>query len=361
MNVRLPRPGLLIGLLTASFAAPAADARQAPTVPVSKPVVRQVVDHEDFTGRTEALQSVEVRPRVTGFLREIAFQEGALVKEGDLLFVIDPQPYQAERDAAVARVALAVVVLRRAEAGEDQKAVEEARARLRAEQAKADVAALNLGFTRIRAPISGRVGRRLVVQGNLVEADKTVLTTIVSNDPLGVVLFDMDERSLLRLTVDARDGKWVLRRPWWRNAVAPALVLGFANEDGFPHAGKLDVVDNRVDPQTGTVRCRATFANPKGLPPGLFARVRLTMGAPYSALLVAEKAVQSDQGRKSVWVLSADNRVEVRPVTLGPLQEDGLRVIAEGLRPDDRVIVGKWSELRPGLTVKPEAVEMPRR
>jgi RND family efflux transporter MFP subunit len=353
--------------------APAAEApAEGPAdVPVARPVVREVTDYEDFTGRAEAASVVEVRARVTGYLDKVLFKEGAEVKQGDVLFLIDPRPYQAELDRARAEVARCEARLRGAAAAVDRAgkaASPEEADRLRAEREDAEAAQrvaradlelrkLNLEFTKVAAPVGGLAGRRLVDVGNLVKADDTLLTTLVSLDP-AYAAFDVDERTLLRLLRLARGGvpgaPRDMRRP---------VQVGLADEEGFPHRGVLDFIDNRVDPNTGTVRARAALPNPgpgRLLRPGLSLRVRLPVSAPYRAVLVADEALGSDVGGRFLYLVDGDNKVVQRRVRAGAVH-DGLRVVAEGLQPDDRVIVGGLSRLRPGTAVRPREVEMPTR
>jgi multidrug efflux system membrane fusion protein len=301
-----------------------------------------------------------------------------VVKKGDLLFEIDPRPYQAQLDQAESQVRLAEASLKLARATferdrklaqatpgsvspqqleQDRAALEEAEARLKAAQAGAEVHKLNLDFTKITAPIDGRAGRYLQTPGNLVNQDQTVLTTLVSLDPM-YVLFDMDERSLLRHSRLAREDRG---KPPGEGRL-PALV-GLADEEGFPHQGTVNFVDNRVDPVTGTIRVRVVLANAgpgRVLRPGLFARVRLPLGPPHKALLVPDAAVGTDEGQKFLYVVNDKDQVVSRRVTVGALH-DGLRVVEEGLRPGERVIIGRVNKVRPGMTVKPRQEPLPQR
>jgi multidrug efflux system membrane fusion protein len=331
-------------------------------VTVARPVSREVADYQEFTGRIEAAQSVELRARVTGYLLKTLAQEGGEVKKGDLLFEIDPRPYQALLDQAQAEVGLARARLKLAEAtaarlqaanaarpelDEARAAVDEAKARVAVSQAAVARHQLDLEFCHVRAPIDGVVGRNRCTVGNLVTQDQTPLTTVVSRDPM-YAYFDVDERTFLSLRRTIRDGKIKAAK-----ATEVPVAVGLANEDGFPHKGRLDFVDNRINPQTGAVTVRAVVPDAEHLlRPGLFARVRLEVGAPRQALLVPEEAIVSDLGQKVVYVVDEGNKVVPRVVTVGTKQ-DGLRVVATGLRPDDRVIVGGHARARPGQTVKP--------
>lgn len=378
------------GLLAVCLVLPLAGARAAepekpPRVEVTRPVSRTVTDNELFTGRLTAAQTVDIRPRVSGYLIRALFKEGADVKKGDLLFEIDPRPYQTELnrakttlDAAEARLKLAQAeyarnralftkaAVSREELDRSKSALDLARAQVAVAKATLDMARINFDFTRVMAPIDGRIGRRLLDPGNLVKADDTLLATIVSREPM-YVYFDVDERTLLRLRRTARDGKARAdtELPAW---------MSLADEKGYPHRGVVNFTDIRVDAATGTLRMRAVFANPTGfLLPGLFVRVRLPVGKPYKALLVPEGAVEPIKTRRFVYVVNEKDVVERRRVVLGGL-DGGMRVVKEGLKPDDRVIVGVmptslvprivdggpgdtpgnwWGDVQPGMKVKP--------
>ena len=341
-------------------------------VTISQPIERQVVNHDEYTGRTTAVEEVEVRARVSGYLVKVNFTEGAEVPKGELLFQIDPRPFQATLDAAKGQVALWEAKRARAEAdvarnqrllpkgAASQKDLDnsisdlgEARAEIQSAQAAIEQATLSLEFTRITAPISGRISRTSITEGNLVTADTTLLTTIVSMHPM-YAYFDVDERSMLRYQQLARERK----RQSAREARVPVL-LKLANEEGFPHEGIIDFIDNRVDPTTGTIRTRGVFPNTnRVLTPGLFVRVRIPGSDTYTALLVADRTLGTDQGQKYVWIVNEQNVVEYRVVTPGSLQSDGLRVIQAGLKPDEWVIVNGLQRARPGVTVAPQRVEM---
>jgi RND family efflux transporter MFP subunit len=357
---------------------PALAATPPPVVMVSPPVEREITDYYEYTGRTAAVDTVEVRARVSGYLVKVNFQEGAVVKKGDLLFQSDPRPFQAVLDQAKGQVAQWEAKLARAEAdvarderllpkgAASQKDLDqavadrgEARAAIQSARGTVDRAALDLEFTRVTAPISGRISRHLIDEGNLVTTDTTLLTTIVSIDPM-YAYFDADEGSVLHVRQLIREGKAPNPRA---NEEVPVL-LGLANETGFPHQGTVNFVDNQVNPQTGTVRVRGVFANPNEpnkpevLLPGYFARVRLLIGQTHRALLVTERAIDTDQGQKIVYVVNDKNEVVSRPISLGALH-DGLRVIEEGVQPGERVIVNGLLQVRPGITVEPKLVDMP--
>jgi len=343
-----------------------------PEVSVGQVVERSVTEWDDYTGRVVAVDSVEIRPRVAGHLRGWHFREGGLVGKGDLLFTIDDREYRAALEAARADVAraeaevrLAGQELRRAEELIARKLVAErdldtARARLQqgeanllAALARQQQAELDLSFTRITSPIDGRAGEALVKPGNLVAPGEPVLTTVVSVDPVHVV-FEGDERAYLRYQQLAREGL----RPSSRDNPNPVLV-GLAGEEGFPHRGEMDFVDNVLDPGTGTIRGRAVLPNHDGtLTPGLFVRVRLLGTSDKDALLIHEQAVLTDQDRRYVYVLGEGNVAVRKDVTLGARVE-GLRVVTSGLSPGDRVIVnGVRKIFFPGQPVSPREVPM---
>lgn len=346
---------------------PALVAPPPPAVTVSQPVARAVIDYDEYTGRTAAVEEVAVRARVSGFLIKVNFREGTEVQKGDLLFHIDPRPLEADLAAAKGQVAQWEARLARAEAdvarnerlvpkgAASQRDLDtaiadrgEARAAIQSGRATVDKAALNLEFTKVTAPISGRVGRALVTEGNLVDTT-TLLTTIVSMDPM-YVYFDADERSMLYYQRLIREHKRVSAREG-----RTPVYIGLANEEKFPHQGVIDFVDNRVDPTTGTIRVRGVFSNAERvLTPGLFVRVRIPGSGGYDALLVADRALGTDQGQKYLLVVNAQSIVEYRAVDTGPLQDGGLRVIRSGLKPDEWVIVNGIQRARPGATVDPQ-------
>jgi RND family efflux transporter MFP subunit len=368
-------PGLCLALAGCARAPAEAPAAAPPPVTVSYPVEREVTDYADFTSRTAAVDSVELRARVSGYLDRVNFKEGAVVKKGDVLFEIDPRTYAAAVEAAQGAVANSEASAALAEANLDRarrlvgQAVsrqdydtyatqkKQAAAQLVTNEAALQRARLDLGFTKVTAPISGRVSRYYVTVGNLVQAGDltggTLLTTIVSVDPM-YAYFDVDEHTVLRVKQLIREGK--LGTP--DDAEVP-VWLGLANEDGFPHRGTINFVDNQVNSRTGTLRVRGVFPNKdEALSPGYFARVRVPISAPHQALLVSERALDTDQGQKVVYVVDSDNRVTSRPVRLGALH-DGLREVTDGLQPGDRVIVNGLQQVRPGATVEPNLVDMP--
>ena len=351
---------------------PALAAMPSPVVMVSRPVEREITDYAEFTGRTAAVDTVEVRARVSGYLVKVNFQEGSVVKKGDLLFQIDPRPFQAVLDQAKGQVAQWEAKLARAEAdvvrderllpkgAASQKDLDqvvadrgEARAAIQSARAAVDQAALNLEFTKVTAPISGRISRYLITEGNLVTADTTLLTTIVSIDPM-YAYFDVDERTVLRVQELIRTG----RARFARDGEVP-VALALATDKGFPHQGTINFVDNQINPSTGTLRMRGVSPNADAiLTPGLFVRVRVPIGEPHRAVLVTERAIDTDQGQKVLYVVNDQNEVVSHPISVGALH-DGLRLIEEGVQPGERVIVNGLLQVRPGITVAPKLVDMP--
>lgn len=358
-------PVLLAALVLAgcgrSQAGTAPAAAPAPTVSVAEVVARPLRDFEDFSGRLEPVTTVSIQPRVAGFVESAQFEEGARVKKGQVLFKIDPRPLQAEVDRLAAQ-------LKRAHTQADLAATNRERGRqllarhviaqqdfdqleanaasskddIGAAAAALEAARLNLEFTQVRSPIDGRVSRMLITPGNLV-ATTSVLTTIVSDDPV-YAYFDADEQTYLRFA-HATDG-------------SNPVYMGLIDEQGYPHTGALDFVDNQVDPRSGTIRARAVFDNHDGrYTPGLFARIKLVGGVARERILIDERAVGTDLGKKFVLALKADNTLEYRPVTLGAAI-DGLRVVNEGLAAGDVIVVNGLQHVRPGATVTPQRVTM---
>lgn len=367
--------GLVLSLATTSCrrAVPAAASGPA-KVTVAKPIPQRLTEWDEFTGRLSAVASVEVRARVSGYLENTHFVEGRQVKAGDLLFTIDRRRYaaefaraQAELNRAQAALELATAEAERAvllirtqaisaeEADVKVKGRLGATASLAAAQAQLEQAKLDLDWTKVTAPISGRVGRKLITEGNLVTggpSGATVLTTIVQLDPI-YCYFDVDERSALKYRELARTGK---RTSALYEAI-PAQ-MGLANQEGFPHLGKIDFVDNEISATTGAIKARGVFSNPDLLmSPGFFARVRIPGSGDYDAMLVRDAAIGSDQGRPFVYVVGADGKAVARTVVAGPL-ERGLRIVREGLTPADRVVVNGLMAVRAGAVVEAEEVEM---
>jgi RND family efflux transporter MFP subunit len=342
----------------------------APEVTVAPVIDQSISDWDEFTGHFEAVQSVEVRPRVTGFVQRVTYSEGATVRQGDPLFVIDPRPYEAEVSRAEAvleqvrtRQALSHQELDRARRLVSTEAISreeldgrtsgaaEAAANVRAAEAALRTARLNLEWTTIRAPITGRVGRAEITAGNLVQAgggppNGSLLTTIVSLDPI-FVYFDSDEQVYLKNVTAFTALRSV---PGARAAPRPVLI-GLANETGFPHEGTLDFVDNQIDRTAGTIRVRAVVRNADHrFAPGLFARVRLAGGQRRSATLVQDQSIGTDQDRKFVLVLKPDSTVEYRAITVGRVV-DGLRIVDSGLKAGENVVINGQLRVRPGMKV----------
>ncbi len=390
-----------------------------PQVDVAQVVARRVTEFDEFTGRFEAVERVEIRPRVSGYIASVNFAEGREVKKGDVLFVIDPRPYEADYKHAKAQLDQArsqselaksererATKLLQAHAISQEEydtrvaGLQQADANVEAAQAALDTAALNLTFTRVTAPITGRISRALVTEGNLVTSGQTMLTTLVSLDPI-YVRFDGDEQAYLKYTKLARENaqaranaaksgdgneshaagnpqlarnqaphgsKPAADRPSNSSPTPPdageagaAVMVGLADEPGYPHSGVMVFVDNEVDPTTGTIRGRARLDNhDRAFTPGLFARVKLMGSNQYDATLVNDSAIGTDQTVRYVLVVGADNKVQYRPVKLGPII-DGLRVITDGLKPGETIVVNGLQRVRPGSPVTPERVAMGER
>lgn len=338
-------------------------AQAGPPVSAAAVIEKQVAETQEFSGRLEAIDRVEIRPRVSGYITAVNFKPGAEVKKGDVLFVIDTRPYQAEADraeaaakSARAKADLAKIELARAERLLGDKAIaqreydasassqKELDATARAAEAQAAAARLNLSYTRVVAPIDGRVSKAEITLGNLVDAS-AVLTSVVSLDRI-YASFDGDEETYLRVAKEAHAGKPVPVR------------VGLVNEDGFPHEGKLEFVDNQLDAQTGSVRMRATFENKdRSMAPGLFARVQIGGGDTKPAILITDRAIGTDQSHKFVFVVGADGKAEYREVKLGPVV-DGLRVVRAGLKPGEKIVVNGLQRVHPGAPITAQTVPM---
>ncbi len=387
---------------------------EAPAIPVSHPLERVITDFVDFTGKTVPVHSVNIVPRVTGYLTKMPFKEGSDVKAGDLLFEIDPRPYQAQLDQATSQVTLnraqltlAQSTLARYQAldvstpgavsqqvlDQYKASVAEAEARVKAQEKSLEVYKLNKDFTQVISPIDGQVSRYYLTLGNLVNQDQTLLTTVLSLDPI-YAYFDMDDRTLIQIRMAINQGKIKPQS----SGVFP-VYLQVEGEDDYPHRGVIDFVNNQVSSSTGSITMRGLFPNPKPgevalqgalavaylaspegqgamlalssllpdsvpskttriLSPGLFVRIRLPIGEPHKALLVIDRAIQSDQGLKFVYVADKENVLQAKRITTGALQPDGLRVVS-GLKPDDWVVVGALQQVRQRLQIKPEPVPMP--
>ncbi len=350
--------------------APAVSAPPPASVSVAKALQKSVTEWDDFSGRVEAIERVEIRPRVAGTIDAVHFQEGQLVKKGSLLFTIDPRPYQAElaratatQAGAQASLALAKTELDRsrrlidehaiAQSELDQRnnAVLEADANLKAAQAAVQTAKLNLEYTSITAPVSGRVSRAEITVGNLVGAgaNTPALTTVVSVSPV-YVNFEVDEQTYIRYAANGAAGN---------SGISHLPVsIGLVNEQGYPHQGRIKSFDNRLDTASGTMRVRAEFDNDNGLlTPGMFARVRTGGSAAETVVLIDDKAVGTDQDKKYVMVVNSDNKVNYRPVSLGPMV-DGMRIVRSGLNKDERIVVNGLQRIRPNDVVTPVMISM---
>lgn len=347
-----------------------------PQVSVAAVIEKDVTEWDEFTGRLEAVERVEIRPRISGYVQSVNFQQGSEVKQGDLLFEIDPRPLEAELARAEAELAsantqlnLAGSELTRAQKLLKSKYISQqdydklissrqgADSAVKAAQAAVVTAKLNLDYTKIRTPIAGRTGRAEITVGNLVTGDgagaaSTLLTTVVSLDPI-YAYFEGDEQVYLKYSELSRRGE----RPSSRDTRNP-IYLGLSNEKGFPHQGYVDFVDNELNPQTGTIRARAVFDNKERLfTPGLFARLKLVGSGTYHASLINDKAVGTDQSKKFVLVVGSDNKAMYREVTLGPLI-DGLRVVKQGLKGGELIVVNGLQRAKPGDAVTPQTVDM---
>jgi RND family efflux transporter MFP subunit len=344
---------------------------QPPPVTIAKPVQKEIIEWDYYTGRTAAVENVNITPRVSGYIDNVSFRAGDRVNKGDLLFVIDPRPYQAALDQAKAQLSEAQANQQLQDANfarqdklrlngviakEDYDTAlsnkNQAAARVLAGAASVESAQLNLTFTRVISPIRGLIARELVTVGNLVQTDTTLLTNIVSVDPI-YAYFNVDERSVLRYQQQVRLGKLPNARH-----EAVSVYLQLANENGFPHQGSIDFINNQFNTSTGTLEVRGLFSNANGvLIPGAFVRIRVAGSPLTQALLVSDRAVGTDQGQKYVLVVDKDNVVVVKPVVLGP-EAEGLRVVRTGLTADDQVIINGIVNARPGSKVSPQQGDM---
>jgi RND family efflux transporter MFP subunit len=371
---------VLMGWVLGCSQAPPAPTPHVPTVDVALPRAEMVSDYEDFTGNTDAVYKVDIRARVSGYLDKVAFSDGDHVKKDVLLYQIDPRPFQAELDRAKAEVErleaekklLDIQVARyrklAATGAGSQQDLDEYLAKqaeniggLKAAKAQVEKAALNLGFTTIRAPIDGKMSRTLLTAGNLVNADSTLLTTLMSIDPM-YAYFDIEEPAFLEILELVRKGVVKSRQ---LDDIPVHMALATDKPGEFPLHGSLDFLNNTIDPQTGTIQVRGKFANPYDpknhipplLTPGSFVRVRLEESLPHKALLIAERAIGTDQGHKYVFVIDENNTAAYRQVELG-MTFFGLRAITKGLHPTDRVALDNLQRLRPEMKVEPKLVKM---
>lgn len=344
-----------------------------PRITVAAAIDREITEWDEFTGRLEAVDSVQVRPRVSGYVAAIRFTEGAIVRRGDLLFQIDPRPFAAEVDRLRAELTRARATVQRAgselqraerlraenaisleEHGRRAAFAQESAAQVSAVEAALRSVELNLEFTRVTSPITGRVSRAFVTEGNLVSSgpgEATLMTTVVSLDPIHAH-FDADERVFLKYTAPARAGGHAGGR------VSLPIRMALATEQGFPREGRMNFLDNRLDPASGTIRGRAVFRNGDGvLVPGLFVRLRVAGGGHARALLIQDRAVGTDLDKKFVFVVGSDNTIQYRPVALGPIVDD-LRVVRSGLNAGDLVVINGLQRVRPGVKVDPVVAAM---
>ena len=347
----------------------------APAVTVADVPSRDITEWDEFTGRFEAVDAVEIRPRVSGYLRRVAFAEGKEVRKGEVLFEIDARPYESDlaraeaelerartgaalaaREVERAQRLVSVQAISREEYDARVSAAAQGGASVRVAEAAVTMARLNLDWTRVRAPISGRVSNAMVTEGNLVQAgppSATLLTTVVSLDPI-YVYFDSDEQSFLRYGALARAG---LRQS--SHVARSPVHLGLADEDGtFPHQGYVDFLDNQLDARSGTIRTRAVFSNKdRQFTPGMFARLKLVGSGSYRATLILDSAIGTDQDKKFVLIVKPDSTVDYRPIQLGRLV-DGLRIVTAGLAPGDRIVINGLQRVRPGMKITPTVTAM---
>jgi multidrug efflux system membrane fusion protein len=369
-------PPLLAAWIAAALVGAASEAgaqQEAPVVTVARPVVRDIVEDDEFVGRFEAVDEVSVRSRVSGYLAKVHFRDGGMVAKGDLLFTIDRRPYQAAHDAASSQVDVATSLLdfsstqleraqQLAESGslsaatldERRREFLSAQAQHQGAEAALRNAALELEFTEIRAPLAGRIGRRLVSPGNLVQSDSTLLTTIVAQHPIDFY-FDIDERAYFAYARDAR----VRGASLQEGGGGLDIEVSVADGQSQAFGGKLDFAENRLDRETGTMRVRARLPNPDGvLQPGMFGRISVPGSLPHPGILLPDEAIAADQNRRIVFVVDESGLVSAKPVRTGP-RIDGYRVIREGMTGDETVVVNGMMRVRPGITVRPKLITLP--
>ncbi|ROQ29789.1 efflux RND transporter periplasmic adaptor subunit [Gallaecimonas pentaromativorans] len=365
----------VLGLLVLTGCSPKAEhsaaQAQAPVVSVAKVVKVPINEWDQFTGRLQSPEQVEIRPRVSGYIDKVAFTEGSLVQKGDLLFQIDPRPFaaevkrlEAELQSATAKAHQARMEAQRAkrlkgnamsteQADARETTALAAEATVNATAAALDAARLNLEYTEVRAPVSGRVSRAYITAGNLVNAGSSLLTSVVSTKAI-YAYFDADEQRFIQYNDLARQGlRQGARDP---NQV---VLMGLAGQQGFPFTGHIDFLDNQVNPDTGTIRVRAVFNNDDGrLTPGMFARIKWVASNTYPALLIKDTAIGTDLGKKFVLVMDDKHQLNYRTVTLGPRLEGGLRIVRDGLKATDTIVVNGLQRVRPGATISPDVVPM---
>ena len=380
MRSRLPSlltvlSGLIAGLAAGPLATPAraqAPGGPPPKVTVAKPVVRQIVEQDQYTGRFDAIEYVEVRARVTGYLEKINFVDGQTVKKGDVLFVIDRRPYKAALEqaqaalaSAKARQSFSQTDLERAQTlsrsgniseqvtDQRRQASQTAQADVDSAQAALNNAQLNYDFSEVKAPINGRISRRLVTEGNIVSADQTMLTTIVSLDPI-YFSYTVDEKSFLKYQNSLGIGMGQTQQ-----GKGVPILIALSGEAKPTRKGTLDFVDNRVDNATGTILLRATVPNPDMfIKPGLFGIVSMPATKPFQGILLPDEAVSANQDKRIVYIVGPENVIQQKDVVLGP-KVDGYRVIQSGLKGDETIVVNGLARVRPGAKVTPETVELP--
>jgi RND family efflux transporter MFP subunit len=375
--MRFPGSVFVSSVLFSYFAASGLVAAQGgpappPPVTVAKPLVKDIVEQDDFIGRFEAIDQVDIRSRVSGYLDKVHFQDGTFVKAGDLLFTIDPRPYRNSLEQAQSAVTSSQVRLEFAQSDLDRaeqlrrtgnitdqlydqrrQSFLTAKAELDRAQAALRQAQLDVEFTEIKSPLSGRISRRLVSEGNLVNANETILTNVLSLDPIQFY-FDVDERSFLAFSRQSRGGTNTSA-----NGETNEVVLRLTDERLEPRKGHLDFVDNRLDSASGTIRVRAVFENKdRFLTPGLFGRVTVGASDPYRGILLPDEAIGSDQDRRVVYVLGENNIVNIKPVRIGP-RIDGYRVVRDGLTGNETVVVNGLVRVRPGAPVTPQMTTLP--
>lgn len=344
-------------LLFASCGNEKENAPRAMPVKVAAPTFQKLAEWDEYTGRFRARESVEIRARVSGYLDEIKFVDGQAVKAGDVLFVVDQRPFKIALEQAAARHELAKKDYERSKNLAAKKAISQqeldiAFEKFRDAKAGLEQAQLELEFTEVKSPIDGRASRNLIDKGNLITggaAGATLLTTVVSQNPIDFY-FEASEQDVLKYTrlneAGTRESSRTLKRP---------VFLKLQDEQQFVHQGEIDFIDNALDPSTGTLQARAVFQNPKDeFLPGIFARIRLAGSGEYEATLVPDAVVGTNQTIKFVYVVGKDSLLEIRPVVLGPLYENGLRIIRSGLSKTDKVVMAGITMLRPGMPVKPE-------
>jgi RND family efflux transporter MFP subunit len=376
--MRFPRSVFVSSVLFSWFAAASLASAQGgpapppPQVTVAKPLVKDIVERTDFIGRFEAIDQVDIRARVSGYLDKVHFQDGTFVKAGDLLFTIDPRPYRNELEQAQSAVTSSQVRLEFAQSDLDRaeqlrrsgnitdqvydqrrQAFLTAKAELDRAQAALRQAQLDVEFTQIKSPLSGRISRKLVSEGNLVNANETILTNVLSLDPIQFY-FDVDERSFLAFSRQTHGGTNTSA-----NGETNEVELTLTDERLGTRKGQLDFVDNRLDSASGTIRVRAVFENKdRFLTPGLFGRVTVGASDPYKGILLPDEAIGSDQDRRVVYVVGENNIVNLKPVRIGP-RIDGYRVIRDGLTGNETVVVNGLVRARPGAPVTPQMTTLP--